>query len=243
SELFGHKKGAFTGAQEGRTGAIRHADGGTVFLDEIDKISPDTQGKLLRVIEYKEIKPLGIEESITVDIRFVFATNKNLKDLVHDGKLLDDFFYRIKNHLQPIPPLRERQDDIPLLAEHFRILYNEKLGKQIESFTPDFITKIRNLPWTGNVRELMSVIEHAILYCEGTEITLEDPPETFIEAEEDVKNRPKKERPSAEKFLDHEVIFWMKKLNNNQSEAATKLGVDRLSIRRRLEKLGRLPKR
>lgn len=241
SELFGQEKGAFTDAPK-RAGLFRNAEGGIIFLDEISEIPLGVQVKLLRVFENREVKPLGAEDPIFVDIRFIFATNRNLKQEVTQGNLREDFYYRINNHPQIIPPLRERQDDIPLLADHFRVHYNEEFEKQIESFTPEFIKGIRNHPWKGNVREFKSVMEHAMINCEGNEIGVANLPASFLTEETEIDDRPKKEGPPAEKFLDHELIFWMKKLDGNKSLVAKKLGVDRVSIHRRIKKLKKLTK-
>ncbi|MCI0493643.1 sigma-54 dependent transcriptional regulator [candidate division KSB1 bacterium] len=163
SELFGHEKGAFTGAMKQKKGRFELAHQGSIFLDEIGDISPNMQLKLLRVLQEREFERVGSEETIQVDVRILVATNKNLSDLVQQGKFREDLFYRL--HIIPIylPPLREREEDIPLLAQHFIKQLAEELKKPASQITDAAMEKLLNYPWPGNIRELENVIERAIV--------------------------------------------------------------------------------
>ena len=165
SELFGHEKGAFTGALYRRKGKIEIADGGTLFLDEVGDISPKTQADLLRVLETKEFTRVGGAKPIHSDFRVVSATNRDLAADTHDGRFRTDLYYRLNAFALRVPPLRERDGDIPLLAEHFRGKLSEELHKPTERLTDEAMRKLEQYDWPGNVRELRHVIEHAIVLC------------------------------------------------------------------------------
>lgn len=176
SELFGHEKGAFTGAMKRKKGRFELAHQGSIFLDEIGDISPNMQLKLLRVLQEKEFERVGSEETIQVDVRILTATNKNLSELVQQGKFREDLFYRL--HIIPIylPPLRERKEDIPLLAQHFIKQLAVELKKPVKQFTDAALDKLVNYPWPGNVRELENVIERAIVLSDKAVIDAADLP-------------------------------------------------------------------
>jgi len=163
SELFGHKKGAFTGAQTNRAGRFKQADGGTIFLDEISSASSAVQKKLLRLIQEKTFQPLGSETVIEVDIRIIAATNEDLIQLVQEGRFRRDLFYRLNVVPIQLPPLRERKEDIPLLARHFLELYSHQLGLNPMSLHPEAITQLIGHSWPGNVRELSNVMERTVI--------------------------------------------------------------------------------
>ena len=174
SELFGHEKGAFTDARQSRRGLFAMADKGTIFLDEIGETPPAVQVKLLRVLQEQEFKPVGGERTQKVDVRVIAATNKDLKKEVEEGRFREDLYYRIQVIPLDLPPLRERREDIPLLAEHFLKIYGRKLGKTIEGITPEAMRKMMAYDWPGNVRELENKIEHAVAMTAGTRMVPED---------------------------------------------------------------------
>ena len=176
SELFGHEKGSFTGAQYRRKGKFEMADGGTLFLDEIGDISLKTQIDLLRVIEEKKITRVGGNEALSVDFRLVAATNRNLENLVAKGTFREDLYYRLNVFSITIPPLRERREDIPLLADHFIRKHSVSMNKQVICASPNAMGLLMAYDWPGNVRELQNAIERAVLVCRGREIEPADFP-------------------------------------------------------------------
>jgi len=174
SELFGHEKGAFTGAHQRRIGLIERASSGTLFLDEISELSPDLQVKLLRVLEERHIMRVGGATQIPVDFRLVAATNRDLAAWVDDGRFRQDLFYRLKVVELSIPPLRERAEDIPLFVQHFLEFFNKELDRSVRGVHPAVLAALKRHPWPGNVRELRNLIESMVLFARGEEITLED---------------------------------------------------------------------
>jgi len=179
SELFGHERGAFTGAHQRRIGLIESAADGTLFLDEISELSPDLQVKLLRVLEERRVTRVGGNEQIAVDFRLVAATNRNLERWVAEGKFRQDLYYRLKVITLHTPALRNRVEDIPLFVQHFLGLLNTELGREVMGVHPSVLASLKRYPWPGNVRELRNVIESLVLFCEGDEITLEDLPSEY----------------------------------------------------------------
>jgi DNA-binding NtrC family response regulator len=175
SELFGHERGAFTGAVRRRKGAFELASGGTLFLDEIGNTTPEMQAKLLRVLQEHEVQPVGGERKVAVDVRVVTATNRNLREAVRTGGFREDLFYRIAVVPVTLPPLRERPEDIPLLVRHFLAKYAERLNRRIEDVTPEAMRVLADYPWPGNIRELESCIQRAMTLAEDTIL----PPEAF----------------------------------------------------------------
>ena len=176
SELFGHVKGAYTGAHRDKAGMFKRADGGTVFLDEISNISLDVQGKLLRFLEAREFIPLGGTVVEKVDIRLIFATNRHLKDLVDSREFREDFYYRIYVYPIFMPPLRERKTDILPISYHFLHQFSRRIGKDITSFDDAAVQRLTLFDWPGNVRQLRNVIERAVILCESDQITLKELP-------------------------------------------------------------------
>jgi PAS domain S-box-containing protein len=168
SELFGHVKGAFTGATHDRRGRFKQADGGTIFLDEIGSMSPAGQAKLLRVLQEREFEPVGSSVTIPVDVRVIAATNADLMRAVAEGKFREDLYYRLNVFLLSLPPLRERKEDVALLAEHFLQHYNRLVGKTIRGFAPEALGWLLAHDWPGNVRELGNSIEHSVIVESGT---------------------------------------------------------------------------
>jgi len=173
SELFGHEKGAFTGALERRVGRFALADGGTIFLDEIGEISHETQLRLLRVLQELEFEPVGSSKTVKVDVRVIAATNRDLEKAVAEGAFRADLFYRLNVFPIHVPPLRERRSDISILARYFTEKYAMKIGRRIESIRPDTLERLLSYPWPGNVRELENVIERAVILSPGTELEVD----------------------------------------------------------------------
>jgi two-component system nitrogen regulation response regulator GlnG len=177
SELFGHEKGAFTGADRRRIGKFEQADQGTLFLDEIGDMALGTQPKLLRVLQEQRFERVGGEEVVRTDVRLLAATNQNLDEKAAAGGFRDDLLYRLKVFTIWLPPLRERREDLPLLITHFLKLLSHRLGKRVDSVTSDAIRLLETYPWPGNIRELQSAIRHAYVQSAGEVITLECLPE------------------------------------------------------------------
>jgi len=174
SELFGHVKGSFTGAIRTKVGLFKVADGGTLFLDEVSNISLTVQAKLLRVLQEREITPIGGTQPVPIDIRLVTATNRDLKAMVAGGGFREDLYFRLNIIPIPLPPLREREGDVPLLAEFFLNKCAEELGKRIDGFTPDALTVLQTYAFHGNVRELENAVERAVVLCPGDWVRRED---------------------------------------------------------------------
>jgi transcriptional regulator with GAF, ATPase, and Fis domain len=172
SELFGHEKGAFTGAVVQRIGRFELADKGTIFLDEIGELSPDIQAKLLRVLQEGEFERLGSSKTIKVDVRVITATNRILKEEVQDGNFREDLFYRLSVFTISVPSLNERREDIPLLAEFLVKKFNKKLGKKITKISRQTLNTLQNYSWPGNVRELENVIERAMVVADGAGLVI-----------------------------------------------------------------------
>jgi len=163
SELFGHEKGAFTGAMDKRIGKLEQANGGTIFLDEIGEMPVEMQVKFLRVLQEKEIERIGGKETLKIDVRIIAATNRVLEREIAEGRFRMDLYYRLSVFPITLPPLRERKEDIPLLANHFLVYYSRKLGKQINNISSDALNKLIQYDWPGNIRELENVIERSVL--------------------------------------------------------------------------------
>jgi len=176
SELFGHEKGAFTGAHQRRIGLIESASSGTLFLDEISELSADLQVKLLRVLEERVVTRVGGTAQFPVDFRLVAATNRDLERWVREGRFRQDLYYRLKVVTLSIPPLRDRIDDIPLFVQHFLNHFNDEIGRHVQGVHPSVLAALKRHSWPGNVRELRNLVESLVLFAEGTEITLEDLP-------------------------------------------------------------------
>jgi two-component system NtrC family response regulator len=174
SELFGHVRGAFTGAANNKKGKFALADGGTIFLDEIGTMSPPLQSKLLRVLQEREFEPLGAERTQRVDLRVIAATNRDVKRLVEEGKFLEDLFYRLNVIPFVIPPLRDRREDIPALAEHFLRKHSQRTGRRVEGLSDGAMERMTSYDWPGNVRELENTIERAVVLSPGPVIDAVD---------------------------------------------------------------------
>jgi two-component system, NtrC family, response regulator HydG len=186
SELFGHARGAFTGATQQRPGLFEAADHGTLLLDEIGEISPALQVKLLRAIQEREIRRVGENQDRPIDVRIIAATNRDLRKMVRQGLFREDLYFRLKVFEVTLPPLRERLDDVPVLIEHFRHLLNQTYKKQVEGLLPGTWEILRSYAWPGNVRELKHVLEHAFVQCKGSTITPEELPADIREVARDL---------------------------------------------------------
>ncbi len=174
SELFGHEKGAFTGASARRTGKFVQADGGTIFLDEIADMSPRTQAKVLRVLQDGEVEPVGMPKTLHVDVRVLAATNKELETEIREGRFREDLYFRINTLVIQVPPLRERKGDIPLLIEHFSRLFCAENNQRSKRFAPEAVRELASFPWRGNVRELKGAVERLLIMAERDEIAVSD---------------------------------------------------------------------
>ena len=235
SELFGHKKGSFTDAKEDRAGRFEVANGGTLFLDEIGNLSLPLQSKLLTVLQRREVMRVGSNKPIPIDIRLVCATNMLIHEMVKDNSFRQDLLYRINTVEIHLPPLRDRQEDIPLLAEHFIKMYCQKYRKPLASLAPNTIKRLQKYRWPGNIRELQHAIERAIIMSDNKILSPEDffflnqAPEANDEAAETF-NLDDVERSVIQKAIN--------KHSGNISKAAKELGLTRASLYRRLEKHG-----
>ena len=191
SELFGHVKGAFTGAIERRVGRFELADGGTIFLDEVGELPLDTQVKLLRVLQEQEFERVGSNRTVRVDVRVIAATNRDLEEAVQAGRFRADLFYRLNVVPLVVPPLRERPADVPSLVMFFLAQFGKRFGKRIETVPPETMTRLTGYGWPGNIRELQNVIERAVVLCRGAVLDLgEDLLPVPVVAPADRSHRP-----------------------------------------------------
>jgi two-component system response regulator AtoC len=235
SELFGYVRGAFTGAVGDKKGLFEEANGGTIFLDEIGDIGPSMQAKLLRVLQEYEVKRVGGQEWIHVDVRVVAATNRNLEQLVQQGTFRDDLFYRLKVVTVSLPPLRDRREDIPLLAEHFVRRYAERSGKSITRVTPEAMQLLTEYPWPGNIRELEHCIERAVALANGQVLT---PDDLAPELRSSIDATLFRGAPTLEEVKRRYLAHVLQETGGNISRAATILGVERRSLQRMLRRYG-----
>lgn len=263
SELFGHEKGAFTGADQRRIGKFEQVNGGTIFLDEIGDMAPATQAKALRLIQDQCFERIGSNVTIKTDVRIIAATNHNLEKLVAEGKFRQDLFYRLNGYTISLPPLRQRKDDIPILVEHFRKRYNRKLDRNIVAVTPKALAMLQDHHWPGNVRELQSVIKYAMVHATSDVITEDYLPascrpqavQTYYNNEacsvaQDLRQLVHKgladETPDLYRHLsaafDRIVLTEvLQHFSGNQFQTAERLGISRVTLRAKLRHLGLLP--
>jgi len=257
SELFGHEKGAFTGAISRRIGKLEQCQGGTIFLDEIGDMSFSTQAKLLRIIQEKTFERLGGRETIRVDVRFIVATNKDLEEAMVKGEFREDLYYRLNVVSLRVPPLRERKEDIPGLTSYFLKRFNRELKRKVIGITPEAMEKIASYSWPGNVRQLENVLKRAMLLCQG-EWILDD--QLLLEVEERREAGEGRERKTFEDLLDSLfselaetssaredidmvsaiekglIIRALQKTNGNQVQAASLLGINRSTLRGKMDR-------
>lgn len=233
SELFGHEKGSFTGADSMKKGRFELAHGGTIFLDEIGEINQTTQVKLLRVLQERKFERVGGEETIEVDVRVVAATNKNLEEEVKAGRFREDLYYRLNVVHLHVPPLRERKDDIPLLIDSFVKKFSGENGKQIKGFENRARQALYKYDWPGNIRQLQNCIESAVVMCSGSEISLEDLPPTISEfsGEENISVPMGISLEEAEKIIIRGNLAFNK---GNKTKTAEILGIERKTLSKKI---------
>jgi two-component system response regulator HydG len=239
SELFGHEKGAFTGAEKRRDGLFLAADKGTIFLDEIGEIPLSMQVKLLRAIQEREIQKVGSDKSIKIDVRIIVATNRSLEEEVKKGHFREDLFYRLNVINIKVPPLRDRGDDVPLLAQRFLNKYTKENDKLIKGFTPMAMDALSKYSWPGNVRELENVIERAIILCMGQYISEKDLPPNILkdyELEDAIQTQLSGGGKSLDDIEKIALIETLKQTKGNKTEAATILNITRTTLRNKLKK-------
>jgi DNA-binding NtrC family response regulator len=234
SELFGHVKGAFTDAKEDRIGRFEAASGGTLFLDEIGNLSLPLQTKLLTVLEKREITRVGSNRPIPIDIRLICATNRPLKEMAEEGRFRQDLLYRINTVELLIPPLRDRSDDIPLLAEYFLEKFTKKYHKENLKLPERVIKKLQSFEWPGNIREFQHALERAVILSDGVTLTPGD-----FQINEDLKSDIKEEETfNLEKLEKKAIEGCLEKQKGNITKAAEELGLTRGALYRRIEKYG-----
>jgi DNA-binding NtrC family response regulator len=245
SELFGYVKGAFTGAAQTRLGRLEQAQGGTLFLDEIGDLDPALQTKLLRVLQEREFSPVGSDQVRKVDVRIMAATNRDLKEMVREGKFREDLFYRLDVYSIVVPPLRERREDVPLLAQAFLTELAADTDKLVHTVSPEALAVLARYNWPGNIRELHNAIERSLLSCKGDTIDACDLPHTIL--------RSTGAAPAADSLLDNmggsDLDAWLESVERRailqalessggvQAQAARRLGISERSLWHRIKKL------
>jgi transcriptional regulator with GAF, ATPase, and Fis domain len=239
SELFGHERGSFTGAHQRHLGRFESADGGTIFLDEVGEVPPEAQVALLRVLQEREFERVGGRHTVSVDVRVLAATNKDLRAAIADSTFRQDLFYRLNVFPLQLPALRDRVDDIPLLVEYLVDRFAKKAGKRIRSISKDTLNLFQNYDWPGNIRELQNVIERAVILCDG-EIFCVDP--SWL-----VSASPNPTTPTIplvadlaerEKAMIENALREAEGLISGPSGAAAKLGIPRQTLEFKIRKLG-----
>lgn len=244
SELFGHEKGAFTGADRKREGKFVQANGGSIFLDEVSEMSPAMQVKLLRVLQERELVRVGGQDVIKIDVRVIAASNKDLRKEIREGRFREDLFYRLNVVTLAVPPLRERPEDIPLMAQVFLKTFAERNSKTIKGFTPQAMQKLVRYSWPGNVRELMNAVERAVVLSR-TEMVGED--ELIFTMADQVASYDEragnpnrllldKQNLSLEEMEKQRILEVLETCEGNKSEAARRLGITRKTLRLKLDK-------
>ncbi|MCI0703949.1 MAG: sigma-54 dependent transcriptional regulator [Planctomycetia bacterium] len=260
SELFGHEKGAFTGADRQRIGKFEQANGGTIFLDEIGDMAPATQAKVLRLLQDQQFERVGGRDTITTDVRVIAATNRKLDDFVTAGKFRQDLLYRLNGVTITLPPLRDRKDDIPLLADHFVRTCNRTLDKSVQSIAPEVLRLFQAHDWPGNVREMQNVIRYAVIQAVGDVLTVDclpvsvrggqsgvpsGPPAPPLDVVRLVRDLLATGTPDIYRAVIAEVdrvtfTEVLRHVNNNQVQASALLGISRTTLRTKMQDLGLL---
>ncbi len=239
SELFGHEKGAFTGAAARKQGRFRLAHTGSIFLDEIGEMSPATQAKILRVLQEREFEPLGGTAPVPVDTRIIAATNVDLEKAIEAGRFRTDLYYRLNVVAVEVPPLRERREDIPLLAEFFLRRYAEKNNRMIKGFTPRTLDTLMRYGWPGNVRELENLVERAVILVRGEMITPDELPDVLKEEEgEGEPSAPKAPGRSLKEVEKEMILRTLEETGGNRTRAAQILGISRRTLQLKLKEYG-----
>jgi DNA-binding NtrC family response regulator len=238
SELFGHQKGAFTGAHETRRGLLEEAQGGTVFLDEINTLSPNLQVKLLRVLQERVVRRVGGRENITIDIRLVSASNLDLEEAVKRGEFRQDLFYRLSVVPVRLPDLKDRREDIPLLVNHFLQKFAQQHGEPGRRFSSEAMRVLMTHSWPGNVRELENAVEHALTMGSGDILTMDDLPASVTAPERDIVEEATLDNVPLAEVERRYIIKILEKMSGHQIRTAQILGIDRRTLYRRLRQYG-----
>ncbi len=233
SELFGHEKGSFTGAIRRKIGRFEMANGGTIFLDEIGEVSPPTQILLLRVLQDHRFERVGGEETLEVDVRVIAATNKNLTEEMKRGTFREDLYYRLNVIPIFVPPLRERKDDIPLLASYFLQKFSRERGKEVTGFSPEVIEVLLAHSWPGNVRELENVIDHAIIISKQDKVLPKDLPQLLFQ-----RPLPAQEFTTLQDYEKDLILKTLKETNWNKHKASIKLNINRSTLYGKIKRYG-----
>ncbi|MFN3412543.1 MAG: sigma-54-dependent transcriptional regulator [Thermoanaerobaculum sp.] len=234
SELFGHERGAFTGAVSRRKGKLELADGGTLFLDEIGEISPKVQVELLRVIEEKQLVRVGGTQPVRVDFRVVCATNRDLEQAVREGTFREDLYYRLAVFRIDLPPLRERKEDILPIANHYLKKFAEAMGRKVCCFSPKAKELLLSYPWPGNIRELINAVERALVVCREGAVLPEHLPISSVKA----AAAPKDDDLSLEAVERRHIEYVLERCGHNITQAAKLLGIDRVTLYNRMRRYG-----
>jgi transcriptional regulator with GAF, ATPase, and Fis domain len=242
SELFGHEKGAFTGALQRRLGRFELADGGTIFLDEVGELPPETQIVLLRVLQEREFERVGGTQSIKVDVRIITATNRDLNAAVSNGFFRSDLFYRLQVFPIENPPLRERREDIPLLVEYFIDRYARKTGKNIRRVSQETLELLQSYAWPGNIRELQNVVERSVILCETETFSIDESwlprqPQLFLTAEPKNQVELPQRLEEQEKSMIEEALKASRGRVFGPTGAAAKLGIPRSTLESKIKSL------
>jgi DNA-binding NtrC family response regulator len=241
SELFGHEKGAFTGAVATHPGKFEQASGGTIFLDEVGEMSPSAQARLLRVLQERVLQRVGGTATIDLDVRVISASNRNLQQMVEEGTFRQDLFYRLVVFPISLPPLRDRREDIPMLVEHFLEKHARDAGKRVTQVDVRAMEALSGHGWPGNVRELENVIHRTLLVSAGLELTLDDLPPNFAahEGQTKIESAPSEDTPRNLEELERQAIVRaMENNRGNLSDVARQLGIGRSTLYRKLEQYG-----
>jgi two-component system response regulator HydG len=242
SELFGHEKGSFTGADRRKEGRFIQANGGSILLDEISEMPLAMQVKLLRVLQEREITRVGGENAVKTDVRVIAATNRDLKEMVASGAFREDLYYRLNVVSLNTPPLRERKEDIPLLAQNFIDMFAEKNRKKIKGFTPAAMDGIVKYGWPGNVRELMNAVERAVVLARSDYLDEKDLPAIQGEMPESVSPQPEETwNMPLEEVEKATILKTLESLKGNKSETSRRLGITRRTLHKKLKKYGVMP--
>lgn len=239
SELFGHAKGAFSGATSAKKGKFEVADGASLFLDEIGDMSPRVQAKMLRVLEEQRFEPVGSNSSVKVDVRVISATNKRLEDLIDDGHFRRDLFYRLNVIPFQVPPLRERLEDVPILIEHFNNKFSNDYGKKPKAFSQEAVDALQSHIWLGNVRELKNTIERVVIMVSSQKVAAKDLPELGSNGEIPASTfRFPSFKDATDAYQREFILHKLAEFDGNVSKAAEEMGVDRSHLYRRMKNLG-----
>ncbi len=238
SELFGHEKGAFTGAATQKKGLVEMADGGTLFLDEVTEMSPSMQVRLLRVVQEQELLRVGGTRPIRVDVRFIAATNRDVQEAVASGAFRQDLYYRLNVVTLALPPLAARRDDVPILAHHFLEKHARRMGKQVDEISAEALRVLGEYGFPGNVRELENLVERGVALAKGRVLELSHLPEDVRRMTLQVFRRDAGRMPSLEDQEKDYIRWVLEQVDGNRSRAAAVLGIDRVSLWRKLKRYG-----